>query len=91
MTKKKKEIKVPMGRRFYLYRVADPSKISGLGFVSFGILLPSKKVLIEWIVGEHKSTEMHNSLEDLLAIHKHGNATEVIWIDPLETFITDLQ
>jgi len=90
MTKKVKEIKkVPVGRRFYLNRNEDLSKISGIGLVAFGVLLPSGKVIIEWIVGEHPSIETHNSIDDCMAIHSHGTATTTLWIDPLDMFVAE--
>ena len=91
MTKKKKEIKVPLIRRFLLNRKIDDSKVSGTGFVAAGVMFNSGKVVLEWIVGRHPSLETHNTLQDCMAVHGHGNHTEVIWIDPLEIFITDLQ
>ena len=90
MTKKKKlKLKVPVPRRFYLDRSSDKSGISGTGFVSTGILFPSGKVIIEWIVGEHPSLETHNTLEDLMAIHGHNDTTKIVWIDPINMYLVD--
>mgnify|MGYP001593738916 CR=1 FL=1 len=71
----------PLGRRFYLNRKEDPSGISGVGIVGEGWLDPLGEAILVWLVGEHKSTEIHHSIEDLLAIHGHSGATEVVWID----------
>lgn len=90
MTKKKKEKpKVPVPRRFYLERSADKSGISGTGFVATGILFPSGKVVIEWIVGDCPSTEQHDSLDNCMEIHGHGDATRVVWIDQLDMVLSE--
>lgn len=72
-----------VGRRFYLKRVIDDSGVSGVGFVAIGFEWPSKKVTIEWVVGNHISQETHETIEDCMAIHGHGNHTVVEWVDGL--------
>jgi hypothetical protein len=67
---------------FCLDRKIDDSGVSGIGVVAVGCKLPSGKVVIEWVVGTHRSVEIHDSVEDLLAIHGHGDHTEVKWADP---------
>lgn len=80
---KKNNVKV--GKRFLLKRVVDDSGVSGCGYVAMGVQWPSKKVTIEWIVGEHISQENHESLEDCMAIHGHGDHTVVEWLDRVNT------
>jgi len=62
---------------FTLYRKKDISGISGTGYVAVGVEFPSGNIIIEWIVGDHRSIEIHNSMDDLLAIHGHNGSTEV--------------
>jgi hypothetical protein len=80
-----KSKRVKVGKRFLLKRVIDDSGVSGTGYVAMGIVWPSGKVTIEWIVGEHISQEYHETLEDCMAIHGHGDHTIVEWIDRLNT------
>jgi len=85
--KKKEKPKIPVGRRFYLNRLVDASGISGTGMVAMGIVFPSGKAVLEWIVGDHPSIETHNTLDDCMAVHGHGKNTEVVWLDPLTMYI----
>jgi hypothetical protein len=70
-----------VGRRFFLKRVIDDSGVSGTGFVAVGFEWPSRKVTIEWVVGNHISQETHETIEDCMAIHGHGSHTVVEWVD----------
>ena len=70
-----------IGSRFVLKRNVDDSGVSGTGYVAFGIVLPSGKVVIEWTVGTHRSIEIHNSIADCMAIHGHGDHTITEWVD----------
>lgn len=74
-----------IGRRFALNRKVDDSGVSGTGYVAFGVVLPSGKVVLEWTVGTHRSMEIHNSVEDCMFIHGHGQHTVVEWIDEVYT------
>lgn len=40
--------------------------------------MPTGKVVLEWIVGDHRSIEIHNSLADMKAIHGHGDHTAIV-------------
>lgn len=88
MPKKKKEVpKVPVPRRFYLDRKVDASGVSGTGMVATGVVFPTGKAVIEWIVGDHPSIETHDTLEDCMAVHGHGVNTQVVWVDNLPMYI----
>jgi hypothetical protein len=78
-------MRVKVCKRFLLKRKIDDSGVSGTGYVAAGVEWPSKKVTIEWIVGEHVSQETHESLEDCMAIHGHGGHTVVEWLDKTNT------
>jgi hypothetical protein len=82
MARKKKLKEVPVGRRFFLKRRVDSSGVSGVGFVAFGVEMPSRKIVLEWL-SEHTSDAIYETLEDCLAIHGHGGNTVVEWIDGL--------
>lgn len=67
-------------RRFQLFRHQDVSGVSGVGVVAFGTIYPSGLVTLCWL-GEHPSVTTWGSLTDLLAVHGHDGATEIVWID----------
>lgn len=74
-------------RRFALERVADPTGLSGVGIVALGVAPPSGRCVMQWrttdAVGPG-STSIYDSLAQLVAIHGHGGATVVRWIDRAE-------
>ena len=70
-----------MLKAFVLFRNKDISGVSGIGVVAEGVLFSNGKVALEWF-GEHASTNIYDSLEDMLFVHSHGSATEVVWDDP---------
>lgn len=88
MGRKKKVINSNIGKRFLLKRIIDDSGVSGTGYVAFGVEWPSKKVTIEWIVGENISQENHESLESCMAVHGHGKHTLVEWVDNCDLTIS---
>jgi hypothetical protein len=67
-------------RRFVLDRVTDPTGISGTGVVAWGVEFPDGTCVIRWATAT-RSTAVYGSLADVHAIHRHGGATEVIWVD----------
>lgn len=76
------ELMEPKPRRFRLNRHRDISTISGTGIVAEGIQFTDGKVAMRWMVGDHKSTVVHESITAVQAIHGHGGATEIQWLDP---------
>lgn len=70
----------PLFRRFYLRRLTDVSGISGTGIVAEGIEYSNGKCTLAWAT-EYQSVAVYDSLADLEAIHGHGGATVVEFID----------
>ncbi|WP_187361319.1 hypothetical protein [Phytoactinopolyspora mesophila] len=67
-------------RRFALVRHVDYTGISGVGVVAYGVVFSDGHVALRWC-SEHPATSLWNSIDDVLAIHGHGDATSVQWID----------
>lgn len=67
-------------RRFQLERDTDVSGISGTGTVADGVEFPDGTVVIRWR-GERQSTVVWPGIEDVEAIHGHGGATRIVWVD----------
>ena len=64
-------------QEFYLLRKKDVSGVSGTGIVARGIILPSHRAVIEWCT-EHETMGVYDNVEQVRAIHGHGNATELV-------------
>lgn len=67
-------------RRFALYRKQDISGISGTGLIVEGVEFSDGRVALRWVT-PLRSTCVYDSIEDVEAIHGHGGATELRWID----------
>jgi hypothetical protein len=67
--------------RFHLVRHRDLSGVSGTGVVAEGVVWSSGAVALHW-PGRPRATSIWSSVDDLLAVHGHGGATKVQWIDP---------
>jgi hypothetical protein len=67
-------------RRFQLVRDRDVSGVSGVGVVAEGVEFTDGACVVRWH-GEHRSTVVWGSVADALAIHGHGGATRVEWVD----------
>jgi hypothetical protein len=67
-------------RRFALVRHVDYTGVSGVGVVAFGIAFSDGHVVLRWC-SSHPATSTWVSLEDMLAVHGHGEATSIQWID----------
>jgi hypothetical protein len=68
--------------RFLLYRTEDVSGISGTGVVAEGIRFSDGTVVLRWVTGDHRSTVVWPDIESVKAIHGHGGATSIQFIDP---------
>lgn len=68
-------------RRFQLVREEDVTGISGTGVVAEGIQFSDGHTVIHWCAGEHRSTVVWESIESVEAIHGHGGATQICWVD----------
>lgn len=66
-------------RTFRLERETDVSGVSGTGTVAEGVVFRDGTVAVRWIVGEHRSTVVWDSIEAVEAIHGHNGATRVVW------------
>jgi hypothetical protein len=64
-------------QEFYLMRKKDVSGISGTGLVARGVILPSHRVIMEWIM-PHETLGIYDNIGQVQAIHGHGDATKVI-------------
>lgn len=78
-------------RRFVLERSQDVSGVSGTGQVVEGIQFSDGVVAIRWMV-ELTSTAIYNSIDELVAIHGHDGATQLVWVDdnPLEGVVKSM-
>lgn len=70
-----------MHRRFQLQRDVDVSGISGTGTVAEGVMFSDETIAIRWVTGEHHSTVVWADLASVEAIHGHGGATRIVWVD----------
>lgn len=66
---------------FYLLRHADINGLSGTGVVAVGVVYPNGRAHMQW-VSFKTSFEMHDSVENLIDIHGHNGATQLIYGDP---------
>jgi hypothetical protein len=67
-------------RRFALVRHIDYTGVSGVGVVAYGVVFSDGQVALRWC-SDHPATSLWNSIDDLLAVHGHGDGTSVQWID----------
>ena len=65
-------------RNFVLVRYEDVSGISGTGTVVEGTLFSNGKIALTWL-GSRPSVIVYDSIDDVLAIHGHNGATELVW------------
>lgn len=69
-------------RRFELHRDLDHTGVSGTGVVAEGVLFSNGNVVVSWL-GEHATvTTYPKGLATVEAVHGHGGATRIVWIDP---------
>ena len=68
-------------RRFHLLRHKDVSGISGTGVVAEGAVWSSGAVALHW-PGHPQATSIWASVRDVLEVHGHDGATELVWLDP---------
>ncbi|MFF1820630.1 hypothetical protein ACFVWG_25215 [Kribbella sp. NPDC058245] len=55
--------------------------MSGTGPVAEGVQFTDGSVALRWY-GDYPTTTVWDGIESVVAIHGHGGATEVEWIDP---------
>lgn len=69
-----------MMKRFYLNRIKDVTGTSGTGVVAEGVQFNDGRFAMRWL-SEFATTVNGDSVEDLIHIHGHDGATELVWID----------
>ena len=69
-------------RRFQLHRRSDLTGVSGTGVVAEGVEFSDGVVGLHW-TGQWPSSVVHydRGMEAVEAVHGHGGATEVVWLD----------
>lgn len=67
-------------RRFALVRHVDYTGVSGIGVVAYGVAFTDGQIVLRWC-STHPATSLWSSIDDLLAVHGHGEATSIEWID----------
>jgi hypothetical protein len=83
-------------RQFELHRKIDVSGVSGVGVVAVGMQfgkaldiiwpdgvhtqLPAGWVRLDWHTAV-SSTGLYGSAEEVVALHGHGGATSLVWLD----------
>ena len=68
-------------RRFRLIRHHDVSGVGGTGPVAEGVQFTDGAVALR-CYGDYPTTTVWDGIESVVAIHGHGGATVVEWIDP---------
>ena len=71
-------------RRFILQRHRDPTGVSGVGWVAEGVQFTDGRCALRWRLAIAAGA-FYDSIEDLCAIHGHNGATEIHFLDPLNT------
>ncbi|MGW6197276.1 hypothetical protein ACWF0M_14130 [Kribbella sp. NPDC055110] len=75
-------------RRFELFSKRDPSGGVGTGIVAIGVEFPSDEQGTAWValkwLGANPGIAFWPSVDDLLEVHGHLGAAEVLWLDPDE-------
>lgn len=71
-------------RRFLLVREGDPSGVSGTGIVAEGVQFSDGITVMRWLRSPF-GLNVYAGVEDLLAVHGHGGASFICWIDEGES------
>ncbi len=70
-------------RRFVLQRDEDVSGVSGTGVVAEGVVFSDGAVALRWTSRFPTSVVFHDrGMESVEAVHGHGGATRVVYLDP---------
>lgn len=69
-------------RRFKLQRDTDVTGVSGTGAVAEGVEFSNGVVALHWVSDFPTSVVFHHrGMESVVAVHGHGGATKVVWLD----------
>lgn len=66
-------------RLFELHRKGDVSGVSGTGVVAEGACFSDSMCAMRWLT-DTASTAVYDSPEDVVTIHGHNGATELVWL-----------
>ena len=70
-----------MSLRFHIERLEDVSGCSGTGRVAEGCVFPDTgECVLHWY-GEHSSTNIYHSINDVIFLHGHSGKTKIIFDD----------
>lgn len=75
-------------RRFYLDRRIDASGVSGSGRIAEGCEFSNGWCALTWMTGKCTHS-WYSTIDELEAIHGHGGATQVTWVDEPKEEDTD--
>lgn len=67
-------------RTFQMIRHVDVTGISGTGVIAEGTQFRDGTTVLRWY-GDHPSTAVWPSVEEIAAVHGHQGATEIRWLD----------
>lgn len=65
-------------KTFFLQRDIDISGVSGTGIIAHGVILPSGKVVMEWIT-THGSIAIYENINEVQVLHAHKGTTHLIY------------
>lgn len=71
-------------RRFEMHRNNDITGVSGEGVVTSGVMWADGRVALRWNTAT-SSVTVFDSVDDMMFIHGHDGATELVWLDPEQT------
>jgi hypothetical protein len=74
-----------LGRRFIVQRKVDLSGVSGTGTVAEGVQFHDGQCAVSWY-GKLHILEVVKDLETWLAVHGHGGATTIQWVDQTSSY-----
>ncbi len=64
------------GKTFVLDRIEDKSGVSGTGVVAFGVILPTGRVVLEWLT-KYTSIAFYENFAEMILVHGHDGKTIV--------------
>lgn len=67
---------------FHLLRTKDVTGTSGEGIIALGAVLPSGRVVLEWVASNHSTIEIANNLTEIELIHGHNGNTKIVMRNP---------
>lgn len=65
-------------KTFYLQRNVDVSGVSGTGIIAYGVILPSGKVVMEWVT-TYGSIAIYETIHEVQVLHAHKGSTLIIY------------